>query len=185
MSDTALPGSLPADRAGRLLYAVCRVLALIGGILACAMAALMTASVAARALIGWPIPGDYEMTGVINGTAVFAVLPYCQLMRGNVVVDFFMVRASARAKAACDALGSLLFLGIGVLLTWRLVLGGIDMYKYSDVTSTLSFPRWVTFPFDIACMAVLVLVTAYTLAQNVAEARASGPRRTEPGNGAR
>lgn len=179
MSDQALPGSLPA---GRLLYRVCRILALIGGILACAMAVLMTASVAGRALIGYPIPGDYEMTGVINGTAVFAFLPYCQLMRGNVIVDFFMHNASARAKAACDALGSLLFLAIATLMTWRLVLGGIDMYRESDMTSNLSFPRWVTVPFDVACMAVLVLVTVYTLAQNVAQARAADSPLTGPGN---
>lgn len=152
---------------------------MIGGVLSCTMAALTTVSVAGRAFVGYPIPGDYEMIGVINGTAIFAFLPYCQLMHGNVMVDVFTGRASARTKAACDALGSLIFLALGVLLTWRLVLGGIDMYRGSDLTSTLSFPRWVTFPFDIACMAVLVVVTAYTLAQNFAEARAGVSQRIE------
>ena len=124
------------------------------------------------------------MTAVINGTAIFAFLPYCQLMRGNVMVDFFTGRASPRAKAALDAFGSLLFLAIGALLTWRLILGGIETYKNSDVTSTLSFPLWITFPFDIACMVVLVLVTGYTFAQNVAESRARGSRRANSGTGA-
>jgi len=185
MSDRTPPGSQPAGLAGRLLYGVSRVLALIGGILACVMAVLMSASVAGRALAGYPIPGDYEMTGVINGTAIFAFLPYCQLMRGNVVVDFFTDRASTRAKAAFDAFGSLLFLAMGGLLTWRLVLGGIDTYANSDVTSTLSFPLWVTFPFDIACMVILVLVTIYTLAQNVARFRTGSSPHTGSGNGAR
>ena len=165
-----------------MLYGISRILALIGGILACAMALLMSGSVAGRALVGYPIPGDYEMTGVINGTAVFAFLPYCQLMGANVIVDFFTSRAPARAKAALDALGGLLYLAIGILLTWRLVVGGIDMYKNSDVTSTLSFPLWVTLPFDIVCMVVLVLVTAYTLAQNISDMRSGGSRRTEAGN---
>jgi len=165
-------GGVPTDRVGGLLYSISRVLALIGGFLACAMGALIVASVAARAVIGWPIPGDYEMTGVINGMVVFAFLPYCQLMRGNVMIDFFTLRASARAKALLDALGSLVFLAVGVVLTWRLVYGALDMYKSSDTTPTLSFPRWITFPFDIACMLVLILVTAYTLAQNLGEVRA-------------
>lgn len=176
MSEAAHPGAPPADRAGRALYLVCKYLAVIGGLLACAMALLMASSVAARSIIGWPIPGDYEMTEVINGAAVFAFLPYCQLMRGNVLVDFFMIRASARIKAVCDAFGGLLFLAVGMLLTWRLVLGGVDMYRHSDVTSTLSFPRWVTVPFESTCMAVLVLVTAYTLVQDVAAAVAGNSR---------
>ncbi|OGA13351.1 MAG: hypothetical protein A3G25_04660 [Betaproteobacteria bacterium RIFCSPLOWO2_12_FULL_63_13] len=165
-----------------MLYGVSRILALTGGILACAMALLMSGSVAGRAVVGYPIPGDYEITGVINGTAIFAFLPYCQLMRANVIVDFFTGRASARAKAALDAFGSLLFLAIGVLLTWRLVVGGMDLYKNSDVTPTLSFPLWVTLPFDIACMVVLVLVTGYTLAQNVADLRFGGAGQTKAGN---
>lgn len=173
-----------AGTAGRMLYAICRVLALIGGILACAMALLMSGSVTGRALIGYPIPGDYEITGVINGTAIFAFLPYCQLMRSNVMVDFFTGRAPARVKAALDAFGSLLFLAIGALLTWRLVVGGIDMYKNSDVTPTLSFPLWITVPFDIACMVVLVLVTGYTLAQSVSEMLSGGSGQTEAGNNA-
>jgi len=167
-----------------MLYGACRILALIGGILACTMALLMSASVAGRAVVGYPIPGDYEITGVINGTVIFAFLPYCQLMRANVIVDFFTGRAPAWVKAALDALGSLLFLVIGALLTWRLVVGGIDMYKNSDVTPTLSFPLWITVPFDIACMVVLVLVTGYTLAQSVAEVRFGKSGQTEAGNNA-
>ena len=128
-------------------------------------------------MIGWPIPGDYELTGIITGTAVFAFLPYCQLMRGNVVVDFFTLRASARTRALFDALGSLTFLVLGMLLTWRTVVGAIDMYRTSELTPTLSFPRWITFPFDIACLLVLVLVTAYTLAQDLAQVRAARPER--------
>jgi len=57
----AQPGGLPAGRTGRLLYDISRILALIGGFLTCVMAALMTASVAGRAFIGWTLPGDYEM----------------------------------------------------------------------------------------------------------------------------
>ena len=80
-------------------------------------------------------------------------------------------------RALFDALGSLTFLVLGMLLTWRTVVGAIDMYRTSELTPTLSFPRWITFPFDIACLLVLVLVTAYTLAQDLAQVRAARPER--------
>ncbi len=185
MSDPHHFADVPNDRFGRLLYVVSRFLALVGGSVVCVMALFMTTSVAGRAVIGWPIPGDYELTAVLSGVAVFAMLPYCELMRGNVLVDFFMSRASARARAACDVLGSLLFLAIGALATWRLVLGGIDMYRNSDITALVGFPLWVTVPFEVICMVVLVLVITYSLARNIAALRAAGARTNRAGTGAR
>jgi len=154
---------------------IAKTLALVGGIVVGAMAVLTTASVAARTFIGFPIPGDYELVGIMNGVAVFAFLPYCQITLSNIVVDFFMDRASARAKSFCNAIGSLLYFGLACLLTWRLIYGAFDMYKYYEQTATLSIPRWITFPFDIACMFVLIAVTIHTLIQASSEALNTDP----------
>ena len=55
---------------------------------------------------------------------------------------------------------------------WRLVFGAIDMYQYSEVTMTINFPRWTTFPVSVALLAFLVIVIAYTVARSIAEFRA-------------
>jgi len=170
MAEPNSDATRPTDSVGRALFVVAKILALFGGIVAGAMAVLTTASVAARAILGAPIPGDYELVGIMNGVAVFAFLPYCQITHSNIVVDFFMAGASARAKAICDTIGSLLFLALGCLLTWRLIYGAIDMHKYAEATPTLSIPRWLTFPFDIGCMFVLIAVTAYTLFEAYSQA---------------
>ena len=157
---------------GRALYAISRWLAVAGGLLLFAMALLTAASVSGRALFGLPVPGDFELVGIGTGVAVFAILPWCQITRGNVLVDFFMSGASPRAKAVCDAIGGLLYLGIASLLTWRLALGGLDMYQQGERSMTTGFPRWTTFPIAFVLMAFLVLVIAYTLWQSIREARA-------------
>jgi TRAP-type C4-dicarboxylate transport system permease small subunit len=160
------PGS-----AARALLATARMLAVIGGLLSCAMAAIVTVSVIGRYLFNRPISGDYDIVGILCGCAIFAFLPYCQLQRGNVLADFFTARAPARVKAYLDAAGALIYLATAVLLTWRLYYGALEMRQSAEVIAAFDFYRWWTIPFDLLCMVVLILAIAYTLAQDLAAAR--------------
>ena len=169
---TGAPAS-PTDPVGRALFVVTRAVALLGGFVLFAMAALTAVSITGRAAVASPIPGDFELISIGTGIAVFAFLPYCQLMRANVLVDFFMSGAPTRAKTACDAVGSVLYLVIAAVLTRQLALGGADMHRYSEKTMTINFPRWTTFPVSVLLMALLVVVIAYTLWRSLAETRAA------------
>ena len=162
----------PTDPLGRVLAKISRVLAIVGGIILTLVALLTAVSVTGRFILGAPIPGDFELAAIGTGLGVFASLPYCQITRGNVLVDFFMNFAPLRARVACDAIGSLLYALIGALLTWRMVYGGIDMYNYGEKSITINFPRWTTFPISVLLLAFLVVVTIYTLGRSVAETRA-------------
>lgn len=181
MSEDRTEGARPADRAGRALGVISRWLAILGGLLLCAMAALTTVSVAGRAALSAPVPGDFELVAIGTGLAVFAFLPWCQLNRGNVLVDFFMIRAPARARLFCDLVGGLLYLAIGVLLTWRMIFGALDMYNYAEKSMTINFPRWTTFPPSILMLAFLVVVVAYTVRRSWRDLRAG--RTVDSGSG--
>ena len=172
MSETAETHARPTDPVGRVLFQIARALAVFGSLLLCVLAALTTISITGRAAFSAPVPGDFELVAIGTGLAVFAFLPYCQLMRGNVIVDFFMAKAPVRAKAACDALGGVLYLVIGALLTWRMIFGGIDMYNFSEKSMTINFPRWTTFPISVLFMSFLVVVIVYTIWRSIAETRA-------------
>jgi len=156
---------------GRALYRACVGLAVIGGALCCLMAALVTVSVIGRYLFSMPVPGDYDLVGIIAGTAVFAFLPYCQLVRGNVVVDFFTTNVPARGKALLDAFGSLLYLLVGAIFTWRMYFGMLEMRANHEVIAAFNFYRWSTIPLNIICMVLLIVVIAYTLAQDIDDVR--------------
>jgi len=161
----------PTDRFGRVLFRTAGILAILGGLLSCAMAALVTVSVTGRYLFSAPIPGDYDIIGILCGCAIFAFLPYCQLHRGNVIADFFTQRAPPRVKATLDAGGNVLFLVAITLFTWRLYFGMLDMRSSSEQIAAFAFYRWWTIPFDLFCMVVLILSIAYTLLQDIAGAR--------------
>jgi TRAP-type C4-dicarboxylate transport system permease small subunit len=165
----------PTDPVGRTIGRIARVLAIFGGFLSCAMAVIVTVSVAGRYLFRSPIPGDYDIVGILCGCAIFAFLPYCQLNRGNVLVDFFTTKASPRFKAALDAAGAFLYLAAALMFTWRMSYGALEMRQSSEQIAAFSFYRWWTIPFDIFCMVILVCAIAYTLARDVAAARTGGP----------
>lgn len=162
----------PADPVGRVLYSISKWLAIIGGILLCLMALLTTLSVTGRSLFLAPVPGDFELVAIGTGLAVFAFLPWCQMNRGNVLVDIFMSAAPVRAKTACDIVGGIFYLVIASLLTWRMIFGGLDMYNYAEKSMTINFPRWTTFPPSILMLGFLVIVIAYTVWRSIAETRA-------------
>ncbi len=162
----------PTDPIGRALFGIAKLLAIFGGLLGCAMAAIVTVSVSGRYLFGRPVPGDYDIVGILCGCAIFAFLPYCQLVRGNVLVDFFTVRASPRFKAVLDAAGTALYLAIAILFAWRLYYGALDLHQSSEVIAAFDFFRWWTLPFDIFCMLILIALIAYTLVGDLADARA-------------
>jgi hypothetical protein len=47
------------------------------------------------------------------------------------------------------------------------------MYQYNELTMTINFPRWTTFPVSIAMLGFLVVVIAYTIGRSIAEWRAN------------
>ena len=172
MSEFAETSTRPTDPVGRVLYQIAKWLAVCGGVILFAMAVLTTISVTGRAALSAPIAGDFELVAIGTGLAVFAFLPWCQLERGNVLVDFFMAKTPVRTRVLADIVGGIFYILIASLLTWRLVFGAIDMYQYNEVTMTINFPRWTTFPISVALLGFLVVVIAYTIGRSVAEWRA-------------
>ena len=173
MSEIGDTKARPTDPVGRVLYLVSKWMAVFGGVILFILAILTTISVFGRKFFDTPVQGDFELVAIGTGVAVFACLPYCQLMRDNVLVDFFMNNAPTRAKTIADIGANLIFLAIGLMLTWRMIYGAIDMHDVNEVSMTIGFPRWTTFPISIVFMSFLVIIIIYTLGRSVAETRAN------------
>lgn len=170
MAESAQEAVRPTDPVGRVLFGISRVLAVLGGLLCFGTAGMITVSVTGRYLFAAPVPGDWDLIGIIAGTAVFAFLPYCQLTRGNIVVDFFTVNMAPRGRAALDSFGTLLYLLVAGMFTWRLHDGAFELYESGEVLAAFNFYRWWTLPFSIFCLYVLICVIVYTLVHDVRDA---------------
>ncbi len=155
--------STRSDPIGRVLTRVARGFVIVGGISLTAAGFLTVASVVGRYFLNSPIPGDFELVETACALAVFSFLPYCQLQKGNVLVDFFTYKLSARKRGLLDSLSALIYTFIAVLLTWRLWVGGLDLLRTNEQTIVLQIPRAYNFVFIMPCMALLVVVCAYTI----------------------
>jgi len=140
----------------KLLDLLARLCAILAGLLLTTITLITCASLVGRNTTGWTIAGDFVLTGVAAGAAIALFLPWCQLRRGNIIVDFFTARASAATNAALDRLGALLLAAAMSLMAWRTVLGGLSAWDTQSGTMMLGFPEWVVY----ACMVPPLVLTA-------------------------
>lgn len=147
----------------RWLVALCRWFATLGGLVLVAMMLMTVASIARRSLLGAPIPGDFELVEIGSAIVVSCFLPWCQITGGNVLVDFFTMKAGPRTNHALEALGDLVFLAIGFLLTWRMFHGASEFREYGEQSMVLRIPVWWGFTVILPAMALLIVTTFFTM----------------------
>lgn len=153
--------------AGGLLATASRLLALAGGFLLLGVMAMTVVSVAGRHLFDAPILGDYEITELAIGVAVFAFLPWCHLRNGNIVVEFFTHRLPARGRATLDAVHSVAFAAVAGVIAWRLIVGGRHKDADGETTLFLQIPAtWGYYPAAAGAV-LLVAVALYAIVRCV------------------
>ena len=148
----------------RVLELLAKLCAIIAGVLLTTITLMTCVSLIGRNFFGATLAGDFELTGVAAGAAVALFMPWCQLRRGNIIVDFFTAKASARTNEGLDRLGAFLLAATMALLAWRAVLGGLNAYNTNSGTMMLGFPEWVVYA---AMVPALVLTAGIGLAQTV------------------
>lgn len=134
--------SKPTDPIGRVLDGVARVFAICSGLMLIAMALMSVYSIVGRSLLDKPLLGDYELVQMMSAIAVSMALPYCQMVNGHIIVDFFTTRLPPRANAAFDTIASLLLALCAFAFAWRLVVATFDFKKNLDATMLLNLPTW-------------------------------------------
>jgi TRAP-type C4-dicarboxylate transport system permease small subunit len=129
----------------RLLDALAKALALIGGALLVAVSVATVVSVAGRWLAGRPITGDIELVQLAVAAAIALFLPYCQLHRSHLIVDFFTARSSGPVQRRLDAAGSMVAGFVFFALAWRAGVAVSDMRSASETTMVLGIPLWIPY----------------------------------------
>jgi TRAP-type C4-dicarboxylate transport system permease small subunit len=139
-----------------VIPAAARVLALAGGAIFAAITLMSAVSVGGR-LLGHPIPGDFELAQLGCAVAIAFCLPYCQLQRGHIIVDFFTTRASQRTRHALDTLGGVLLALVMALVAWRTGAGALAMRASGETSMIMGLPVWVAYALMAPAFALTAL----------------------------
>jgi TRAP-type C4-dicarboxylate transport system permease small subunit len=117
--------------------------ALLGGALLVVIALMNSWSVISLAVLGFPVPGDFELVKMGVAIAAFSFLPYCQLKGANVTADIFTAGASRVTIAVFTLIAAIVAAFFSVILLWKMTNGMVSYIRYPEVTTILNIPQWV------------------------------------------
>ena len=147
-----------AQRSARWLDRLARQCALLGGVLLMGILLVTCASVFGRNLLQRSLVGDFEFTGLACGVAVALFMPWCQVRRGNILVDFFTARTSAPTVAWLDRCGALLVSFCMLGLAWRCAVGGLNAHANFSTSMLLGLPHWWVYAGMAPALALAALI---------------------------
>ena len=148
----------------QILEKLAKFCAILAGVMLTIITLMTCVSVIGRNTTGTTLVGDFELTGVVAGAAIALFLPWCQMRRGNIIVDFFTAKASDRTNAALDRLGALILAACMALMAWRTTVGGINAYTTQAGTMMLGFPEWIVY---VAMVPPIALTAVIALMQGI------------------
>ena len=143
------------------LQALAKLCAILAGVLLTLITLMTCVSVIGRNTTGATLVGDFELTGVAAGAAVALFMPWCQCVRGNIIVDFFTAGASAQTNQRFDRLGAALLGAALGLLTWRTAIGGLSAWTSQSTTMMLGFPEWIAYALMVPPLALTTLIALW------------------------
>jgi TRAP-type C4-dicarboxylate transport system permease small subunit len=173
-------GGVRPPRVAAAVAALTRWWAIAGGVSACALAVMTTASALSNLFFHRPFPADYELVKHVIAVVIFTFLPYCQIAGANVTVDIFTEGISEGKKAAMAFVASLLALAFALLLLHQMWLGWLSYMRYPELTPVLQLPLWTAFPPILVSIALLAAAAAVTAADTWRRARGRPAWALEP-----
>lgn len=137
----------------RLLSVVPEVIAALA---LAAMAMVTVVDVTGRYLLNAPLPGSYELVGLLLAVTVFAALPLATLRREHVVVDILDHVLPARLIAVQAGATALLAAAALAATAWQLWLRGQRLALDNAATNLLEVPLAPVAFFMAVCTALCV-----------------------------
>ena len=144
--------------------------AMLGGVFLLVVVLINVASIVGN-LIGWSVPGDFELTEIGVAIAAFSFLPFCQMHGHNVTADIFTQNAPPVVLWLFKMLAALVALAFALLMVWSTYKGMLDQKNYEYTTAILLIPKWWGFGFALVSFCMLVLSSFATLVDTL-----TGPR---------
>ena len=141
-----------------LLEKGAKLCAVLAGVLLIVITLMTCVSLIGRNTTGWSIVGAFELSGAAAGAAIALFMPWCQVRRGNIIVDFFTANASQAVQGHLDRMGACaVALAMG-LMTWRTGVGGLHAWQSQTGSMMMGFPEWIVYLGMVPPLALTSLI---------------------------
>jgi TRAP-type C4-dicarboxylate transport system permease small subunit len=157
----------------KILENLAKTCAVLAGVLLTGITLMTCVSLIGRNTTGWTIVGDFELSGSAAGAAIALFMPWCQVRRANIIVDFFTANASEATNRRLDRLGALVLAACMGLLAWRSGIGGINAWKSGTGSMMLGFPEWTVYALMVPALALTAVIGLVQALRGFAEERAA------------
>lgn len=150
----------------RIVEAIAKLLALIGGAVLLGIVILTSLSIIGRALVPLdigigPIRGIYDFTEIGMAIAIFAFLPLTQYNAAHARVDLFQFAIPTFVSNLLDVLFQCAMFAVALIGTYRLYLGAMDKMSYGETTLIAQIPVWYGYAGSLIGGVGFILVAAY------------------------
>jgi TRAP-type C4-dicarboxylate transport system permease small subunit len=88
----------------------------------------------------WPLPGSTEITGVLQVVAIAGGLAFSQIDGRQIRVEFLADSLPKRGKAVLDVFGSILGLGLFIIVGWMSYRWGLSFASSGTETLLIGIP---------------------------------------------
>lgn len=150
---------------GQPLYQLSKGFALTGGLLFLALVGMSLVSIVGRKLFAMPVPGDIEMLQMGTAVASATLLPYCEMNRSHLRVDFFTINIRPQARARLDAIAHCLLGLFAAIIAWRTLAATESLYESAETSMMLGWPIWPALAFIVPSFILLTLAGFYNAFQ--------------------
>ena len=155
-----------------ILQTLAKLCAIVAGLLLTGITLMTCLSLIGRNTTGTTLVGDFELTGLAAGAAIALFMPWCQVRRGNIIVDFFTARLGAETNNRLDRIGALLLALLFALLAWRTTLGGLNSWSTNSETQILGFPEWMAYAAMVPPFVLTAVIGVHQSLMGFGEAEA-------------
>ena len=157
----------------KTLENLAKACAVLAGVLLTGITLMTCVSLIGRNTTGWTIVGDFELSGSAAGAAIALFMPWCQVRRANIIVDFFTAKASEATNRGLDRLGALLLAVCMALLAWRSGIGGVSAWNTNAGSMMLGFPEWIVYVLMVPPLALTAVIGLLQAVRGFGEERAA------------
>jgi TRAP-type C4-dicarboxylate transport system permease small subunit len=146
------------------LGSIAILFAYLGGAIVAAVGLTSAISIIGRSIVNRPLLGDFELAEMGIFIAGSLLLPYCQLVRGHLAVDFFTLKASPRLIYCFERFGDLLIAVMLLVIAWRTGVAAHGIWRAGETSMLLGVPIWIAYMAAVPGVTIAGLIA---LAQSV------------------